>query len=219
MQAGTPVHSTDHQFGNGSTATGPGGVDAQYGANVTWDYYKTVHGRNGISATATARYNRVHYGSELRQRVLGRHQMTYGDGDGTNFGPLVSLDIAGHEMCHGVTQTTAGLIYSGESGGLNEATSDIFGTMVEFYANNANDPPDYLIGEKFDLAQHAGLPPDVQPDRGRHSPNCYSDQHREPRRALLVGRRATTSSTCWPRARREDHQRRRAQLPTCNGSR
>src|SRR3954452_23757172 len=74
--------------------------------------------------------------------------MTYGDGDGTQLGPLVSLDVAGHEMSHGVTSRTAALTYSGESGGLNESTSDIFGTLVEFFANNPNDPGDYLIGEK-----------------------------------------------------------------------
>ncbi len=51
--------------------------------------------------------------------------MTYGDGDGVNFNPFTSLDLAGHEMSHGVTSNTAGLIYSGESGGLNEATSDM----------------------------------------------------------------------------------------------
>jgi hypothetical protein len=54
-------------------------------------------------------------------------------------------------MSHGVTSNTAGLNYSGESGGLNEATSDIFGTGVEFYANNTSDPGDYLIGEKIDI--------------------------------------------------------------------
>jgi Zn-dependent metalloprotease len=52
-------------------------------------------------------------------------------------------------MTHGVTSRTAGLIYSGESGGLNESTSDVFGTMVEWYANNANDVPDYVIGEEI----------------------------------------------------------------------
>lgn len=75
--------------------------------------------------------------------------MTYGDGDGTTFNPFDSLDVAGHEMSHGVTSRTAKLTYSGESGGLNEATSDIFGTMVEYYTNNTNDKPDYQIGEKL----------------------------------------------------------------------
>src|SRR2546422_8139118 len=76
--------------------------------------------------------------------------MTYGDG-ANNAHPLTSLDVAGHEMTHGVTANTAGLRYSGESGGLNEATSDMFGTSVEWYANNSADPGDYLIGEKIDI--------------------------------------------------------------------
>ncbi|WP_333779239.1 M4 family metallopeptidase, partial [Streptomyces sp. IBSBF 3136] len=76
--------------------------------------------------------------------------MTYGDG-ANNADPLTSLDVAGHEMSHGLTAATAKLNYSRESGGLNEATSDIFGTSVEFFANNASDPGDYLIGEKIDI--------------------------------------------------------------------
>jgi Zn-dependent metalloprotease len=54
-------------------------------------------------------------------------------------------------MSHGVTSRTANLEYSGESGGLNEATSDIFGSMVEAYANNAEDKPDYVLGEEIFL--------------------------------------------------------------------
>ena len=52
-------------------------------------------------------------------------------------------------MTHGVTSATAALIYSGESGGLNEAMSDIFATAVEYYAsaNGATTTPDYWIGE------------------------------------------------------------------------
>jgi Zn-dependent metalloprotease len=100
--------------------------------------------------------------------------MTYGDGDGTSYGPLVSLDVAGHEMSHGVTEHSANLTYEGESGGLNEATSDIFGTMVEFFAANPNDPGDYLIGEEFDLAHHAGLRRMDNPAADGDSLNCWS---------------------------------------------
>jgi Zn-dependent metalloprotease len=82
--------------------------------------------------------------------------MSFGDGDGTSYYPLVDIDVAGHEMSHGVTSRSANLTYSGESGGLNEATSDIFGTMVEFYANNANDTPDYLIGEELYVSNPTG---------------------------------------------------------------
>ncbi|GAA2996836.1 M4 family metallopeptidase [Kitasatospora albolonga] len=142
----------DNHWGNGTTTDrASAAVDAQYGTNVTWDYYKNVHSRNGIAGDGKGAYNRVHYGSNYNNAFWDDSCfcMTYGDGDGNVFGPLVALDVAGHEMSHGVTSRTAKLVYSGESGGLNEATSDIMGTLVEFYAANPNDPGDYLIGEEI----------------------------------------------------------------------
>ena len=137
-QTGTTFTSPTTTFGNGTTSNrASAGVDAQYGTNETWDYYNQVHGRNGIFGNGTGSYNRTHYGSNYVNAFWDGTKMTYGDGDGVSYGPLVSLDVAGHEMSHGVTENTAGLTYSGESGGLNEATSDIFGTMVEFFAANA----------------------------------------------------------------------------------
>ena len=174
-KTGTTFSSTDTSFGNGSTSSRESaGVDAQYGTNMTWDYYKTVHGRNGIFGNGTGSYNRVHYGQNYVNAFWDGTKMTYGDGDGVNFGPLVSLDVAGHEMTHGVTENTAGLTYSGESGGLNEATSDIFGTMVEFSAANANDPGDYLVGEEFDLLHHVGFRRMDDPDSDGSSQNCWT---------------------------------------------
>ncbi|MET8976017.1 M4 family metallopeptidase [Streptomyces sp. NPDC004539] len=142
----------DNHWGTGTTASrATAAVDAQYGTDVTWDYYKNVHGRNGIGNDGVGSYNRVHYGNGYNNAFWDDSCfcMTYGDGDGTQLGPLVSLDVAGHEMSHGVTSKTANLTYSGESGGLNEATSDIFGTLVEFHAANSSDQGDYLIGEKI----------------------------------------------------------------------
>ena len=172
---GTTFSSTDTFFGNGSNSSREtAGVDAQYGTNVTWDYYQQVHGRNGIFGNGTGSFNRVHYGTNYANAFWDGTKMTYGDGDGVSFGPLVSLDVAGHEMSHGVTENTAALTYSGESGGLNEATSDIFGTMVEFYAANANDPADYYIGEEFDLAQHDGFRRMDNPSLDGSSHSCWS---------------------------------------------
>ncbi|WP_449348266.1 M4 family metallopeptidase [Streptomyces shaanxiensis] len=142
----------DNHWGTGATSDrATAAVDAQYGTDVTWDYYKNVHARNGIGGDGKGSYNRVHYGNNYNNAFWDDSCfcMTYGDGDGTQMGPLVSLDVAGHEMSHGVTSKTAALTYSGESGGLNEATSDIFGTLVEFYAGNSSDTGDYLIGEKI----------------------------------------------------------------------
>jgi Zn-dependent metalloprotease len=149
---------------------------------VTWDYYKNVHGRLGIAGNGVAGKSRVHYGLRYANASWndGCFCMTYGDGDGVTVGPLVALDIAGHEMSHGVNSTSANLIYSGESGGLNEANSDILGTMVEFHANNAYDTPDYLIGEEVFLANVSGSASQralrymFKPSIDGRSPNCYA---------------------------------------------
>jgi Zn-dependent metalloprotease len=136
----------DGTVGNVQTA----GVDAHYGIAVTWDYYKNVHGRNGIGNDGVGARSFVHDGAYVNASWSDScFCMRYGDGDGVNYLPLVALDVAGHEMTHGVTSRTAALRYSGESGGLNESTSDIFGTSVEFSANNANDVGDYVIGEEI----------------------------------------------------------------------
>ncbi|MBS2937494.1 M4 family metallopeptidase [Nocardioides sp. J2M5] len=174
-KTGTTVTSTSPTFGNGSTSDrASAAADAQYGSDETWDYFQQVHGRDGIWGDGRGSYNRVHYGNGYVNAFWDGTKMTYGDGDGVSFGPLVSLDVAGHEMSHGVTENSAGLTYSGESGGLNEATSDIFGTMVEFHAANANDPGDYLIGEQFDLAQHAGFRRMDRPSSDGSSLDCWS---------------------------------------------
>ncbi|MFJ6893123.1 M4 family metallopeptidase [Streptomyces hokutonensis] len=128
------------------------GVDVAFGAAATWDYYKDVFGRNGIRNDGVAAYSRAHYGSNYVNAFWSDtcFCMTYGDGSG-NTHPLTALDVAAHEMSHGVTAATAGLTYSGESGGLNEATSDIFAAAVEFHENLPADVPDYLVGEKIDI--------------------------------------------------------------------
>ncbi|WP_405950676.1 M4 family metallopeptidase [Streptomyces prunicolor] len=153
---GTLFTNTTNTWGTGaassSTTDVTAAADAAYGAQETWDFYKNTFGRSGIKNNGVGAYSRVHYGSSYVNAFWDDSCfcMTYGDGSG-NTHPLTSLDVAGHEMSHGVTANTAGLNYSGESGGLNEATSDIFGTGVEFYAANSSDVGDYLIGEKINI--------------------------------------------------------------------
>jgi Zn-dependent metalloprotease len=170
---------TDNHWGTGAASDrSSAAVDAQYGTNETWDYYKNIHGRNGIAGDGKGSYNRVHYGNNYNNAFWDDSCfcMTYGDGDGSTFGPLVALDVAGHEMSHGVTSKTAALTYSGESGGLNEATSDIFGTMVEWYADNASDAGDYLIGEEI-VRSGFGKPAlrfMDKPSKDGNSADCWS---------------------------------------------
>lgn len=149
---GKTFADADNIWGNNTTSdAASAGVDAHVGVQYTWDYYKNVHGRTGIANNGLGSYNRAHYSRNYNNAFWSDSCfcMTYGDGDGRSFTPLTSLDVAGHEMTHGVTSHSANLTYAGESGGLNEGTSDIFGTSVEFYANNPSDPGDYLIGEKI----------------------------------------------------------------------
>ncbi|KOV61659.1 M4 family metallopeptidase [Streptomyces sp. MMG1121] len=150
---GTLFSQSNDTWGNGTTSNAAtAGADAHYGAQETWDFYKNTFGRSGIRNDGVGAYSRVHYGNSYVNAFWDDSCfcMTYGDGS-NNQDPLTALDVAGHEMSHGVTSNTAGLDYSDESGGLNEATSDIMGTGVEFYANNSSDPGDYLIGEKINI--------------------------------------------------------------------
>ncbi|MFD7552633.1 M4 family metallopeptidase [Streptomyces sp. NPDC059578] len=162
---GTLFSQSNDTWGDGTPNNlGTAGADAAYGAAETWDYFKEVYGRSGIRGDGVGASSRVHYGNNYVNAFWSDSCfcMTYGDGAG-NAKPLTSLDVAAHEMTHGITSNTAGLIYSGESGGLNEATSDIFAAAVEFYANNTSDLGDYLVGEKIDI-------------RGNGTPLRYMDR-------------------------------------------
>ncbi|MFJ9839820.1 M4 family metallopeptidase [Kitasatospora sp. NPDC101155] len=146
------TNSTD-TWGNGQVGNRQSAaVDAQFGAAATWDFYKNTFGRSGIKNDGVGAMSRVHYDTGYVNAFWddGCFCMTYGDG-ASDTHPLTELDVSGHEMSHGVTSATANLNYSGESGGLNEATSDIMGTGVEFYANLPANPPNYLIGELINI--------------------------------------------------------------------
>ncbi len=173
--SGTTFTDADDIWGNGAVSDrASAAVDAHYGAGKTFDYFKNVQGRNGIWDTGVGARSRVHYGNAYVNAFWDGSQMTYGDGAG-NAKPLVELDVAGHEMAHGVTERTAALVYSGDAGGLNEANSDIFGTAVEWYANNASDIPDYLIGELININGN-GTPLRYmdQPSKDGASKDCWS---------------------------------------------
>ncbi|MFN8011297.1 MAG: M4 family metallopeptidase [Holophagaceae bacterium] len=145
------VEGSSTTAANGQTA----GVDAHYGVGKTYDYYKNVLGRNGIDGAGRATYSRVHYSNSYDNAFWSDSCFCMTYGDGSSFKTLTALDVAGHEMSHGVCARTANLTYRGESGGLNEANSDINGTMVEFYARGGsgstigNSGGNWTIGEQL----------------------------------------------------------------------
>jgi zinc metalloprotease ZmpA len=150
-----------------------GAADAHYGVAATWDYFKNVHVRDGIFNDGKGAKSYVHVGNNWGNAAWYANAMYYGDASGGLL-PFTALDIAGHEMSHGVTQATSGLAYSGDAGGLNEATSDIFGSMVEFYAANGSDPGDYLIGEGIYPDSGTALRYMYDPNSdGNYSYDCY----------------------------------------------
>lgn len=166
---------SDDSWGNGSASGDQtAGVDAQYGAQMTYEYYQELHDRAGIWDNGQGARSRVHYGNAYVNAFWDGTQMTYGDGR-NNQHPLTSLDVAAHEMTHGVTEATAGLVYYGDAGGLNEATSDIFAAAMEFHTANSADVGDYMVGEQIDINGN-GTPLRYmdEPSKDGRSYDCYS---------------------------------------------
>ncbi|PJN29277.1 M4 family metallopeptidase [Kitasatospora sp. CB02891] len=154
-QNATTFTDTTDNWGDGTTANRESAaVDASFGLAKTWDYYKNTFNRSGIRNDGRGAPAYVHVDNQLLNAFYDDSCfcMSFGDGSSQNNNtPLTALDVSGHEMTHGVTAATANLNYSGESGGLNESTSDIMGTMVEFYANDPVNPGNYYIGEKLNM--------------------------------------------------------------------
>ncbi|MFF4836146.1 M4 family metallopeptidase [Streptomyces sp. NPDC001315] len=163
---GKQFTTTNNQWGNGAVSSrASAAVDAQYGIAKTLDFYKKTFGRKGIENNSKGARAMVHFGDQVGNAFWDPYCdcMLYGDGDGTLFKkPLVVLDVTGHELTHGVVDATARLEPTrvdaqgnqyGEPGSLNESLADIFGSNVEFSANNPNNPPNYLVGEKLGLSQ------------------------------------------------------------------
>ena len=134
-------------------------TDAQWGTEMTYDYFMNKFNRNSIDGNGFKLVSYVHYDMDYANAFWDGQRMTYGDGD-TTFSPLTTLDICGHEITHGLDEMTANLIYQDESGALNEGYSDIFGTCIEWYARPAN--ADWLMGADIGT-----------PFRDMSDPNAY----------------------------------------------
>ncbi|WP_106496338.1 M4 family metallopeptidase [Lentibacillus sp. Marseille-P4043] len=115
-------------------------VDAHYNSEKVYEYYLNEHGRNSLDGEGMAIKSYVHYGNDYNNAFWNGRYMTYGDGDGEYMVPLsAGLDVAAHEMTHGVITHTANLNYRFQSGALNESFADVFGTLI--------DEDDWEMGE------------------------------------------------------------------------
>jgi bacillolysin len=133
-----------------------GALDAHWGAEKTYDYWTSVHGRNSYDNAGAAIKSYVHYSNAYDNAYWNGSVMTYGDGSGTFFDILTSIDVAGHEIGHAVCEKTAGLVYQKESGAMNEGFSDIWGACIENNATTGKQT--WLIGEDIERRSgHASL--------------------------------------------------------------
>lgn len=128
---------------NNNSWNNPAGVSAHFNAGMAYEYFRQTFGRNSINGSGGNIISFINIadddGGGLDNAFWNGSSMFYGDGDFAFSSLAEALDVAGHEMSHGVIQETSNLEYQGESGALNESYADIFGTMI--------DRDDWLLGE------------------------------------------------------------------------
>lgn len=129
--AATDFTDADNYWNNFNAQLDEAATDAQWASEKTYDFFFNNFGFNSIDNAGFKLINYVHYDVSYGNAFWDGTRMTYGDGSSA---PFTTVDIAGHEVAHGLTEFNAGLIYQDESGALNEGYSDIFGTAIEFYA-------------------------------------------------------------------------------------
>ncbi|QJU53205.1 M4 family metallopeptidase [Herbiconiux sp. KACC 21604] len=133
----------------GAPATGDPAADEAYdGLGATHALLLDAFGRDSIDGKGLPLLATVHYGRDYDNAFWDGDRMVFGDGDGEVFGRFTaSLSVIGHELAHGVTQYTAGLVYQGQSGALNESFSDVIGALVEQHRlGQTAGEADWLIG-------------------------------------------------------------------------
>jgi Zn-dependent metalloprotease len=138
------TNETYDEITNSTNAwTNPTAVSAHFNAGVAFDYFKKNHDRNSIDGNGGNVISIINVVDPITGKSMANAGwngvMSYGNGD-SDFKPFAgSLDVAGHEMTHGVVEKTAGLDYNGQSGAINESMADIFGCMM--------DSTNWTIGE------------------------------------------------------------------------
>jgi Zn-dependent metalloprotease len=191
-------HSTTN-FGpiaraEGQPPVSDGAVNEAYdGFGATYNFYWKVFQRDSIDGSGMPINGLVHYGTNYDNAFWdGSGHMMFGDGDGQLFLEFTkSLDVIGHELTHGVTQSTANLTYSGQSGALNESISDVFGSLVKQRGlGQSAQQADWLIGQGLFLPSVHGVAL-----RSMKAPGTAYDDPRlgkDPQPATMAGYVVTT---------------------------
>lgn len=122
--------------------------EAATGGQAALDLFQGVYGRRSYDGEGAQVVMTVHYGKNYDNAFWNGTQLVFGDGDGTIFDRFTKpVDVLGHELSHAVTEKTAGLVYSGQPGALNESMSDVFGICAkQRLLGQTAEQADWLIG-------------------------------------------------------------------------
>lgn len=137
----------------GQSPTGAKEADDAYDfTGFVRDFYKKEYGRNSIDGQGMKFISTINYtenGSSFENAFWNGSQMTYGHpGQSSPFKTFVLLDVAAHEITHGVTEKESDFRYYGQSGALNESMSDVFGEMIQQYARKQSaNQADWIVGD------------------------------------------------------------------------
>jgi vibriolysin len=144
----------------GGVANADADINASYDVlGSTYDCYRALFGRDSYDNAGATLISSVHFSTNYSNAFWNGTQLVYGDGDNVNArGFTGSMDLTAHELTHAVTERTSNLIFAGESGALNEAMSDIFGNVCEWYrdtggnVNSATSADNWTVYEDIFLA-------------------------------------------------------------------
>ncbi|KAF2326706.1 M4 family metallopeptidase [Flavobacterium ginsenosidimutans] len=145
-------------------------IDIHWGLQTTLNYYEEKFNRNSVDDKGMTIFGLAHLGTHVQNASWTGGWAQFGDGDTQ---PFVSLGITGHEMTHAVTQFSAGLIYLGESGAMNESFSDIFGISIELYAGKDSKNDIWMLGDE--LYKHGSLRSMADP-KAAGQPDTYGGE-------------------------------------------
>lgn len=153
------------------------GLDAHWGAEMSYDYLKNIHNRNSLDNKGIKLLSYIHNSDPMNAYWTGDY-MLYGDGNGSDVKAFAALDVCGHELTHGLVTHTAALSYSGEPGALNEGFADIFGTCVEATARPAAADHNWIMGTDF--TTKPSWQRSLEDPKSRSNPDTYKGTNWDP---------------------------------------
>ncbi|GAA4601832.1 Zn-dependent metalloprotease [Actinoplanes octamycinicus] len=145
--------------GEGDDPVAAANVNAAYdGLGATREFFREVLGRDSIDDAGMTLLGDVNYGDGYDNAFWDGTRMVFGNGDDQIFQDFTrDVDVCAHELTHGVTQYTAGLVYTDQAGAMNEAFSDIFAACVDQFVQKVDaGEHNWLIGEEVMAAPMYG---------------------------------------------------------------